>query len=146
MVDILVVDDDYSIRLALRLVLEDDGYQVFEASDGKEALNFLRCHATSCLVLLDFMMPRLSGADLLRTVSQETSLTRRHIYALVSAVRRFPPDIEGLLPHMGIFILHKPFEVDELHQVVTEMERQLKKRALTHDDISFASNLDDLRN
>lgn len=59
---VLVVDDDPQIRSLLRQVLEEAGHGVEEASDGRQALNAVRQHRPG-LVILDVMMPELSGFD-----------------------------------------------------------------------------------
>jgi DNA-binding NtrC family response regulator len=61
---ILVVDDQRGVRLALASELEEAGYDVVEAADGKEAWN-LFCEASPELVITDMVMPRSDGMDLL---------------------------------------------------------------------------------
>jgi CheY-like chemotaxis protein len=57
-----IVEDDRSIRDAIHEVLEDHGYRLLAASNGKEALEQLRTRAVKpCLILLDVMMPVLDG-------------------------------------------------------------------------------------
>jgi CheY-like chemotaxis protein len=59
---VLVVDDDYAIREMLTEVLEDAGYHVISAENGRHALNQLRDSSTlPCVILLDLMMPVMSG-------------------------------------------------------------------------------------
>jgi CheY-like chemotaxis protein len=59
---ILVVEDDPAIRETLEAVLEDEGYHVRGAANGREALALLRAEAGSpALILLDLMMPVMSG-------------------------------------------------------------------------------------
>lgn len=61
---ILVVDDDAAIREALTLVLEDEGYTVRSAANGRDALQLLRAgEAPPQVILLDLMMPVMSGWD-----------------------------------------------------------------------------------
>ena len=62
---ILVVEDDPDIRELVSEMLAQAGYRVAEAGNGQEALDFLRAHDGPCVVLLDLMMPRLSGLDVL---------------------------------------------------------------------------------
>lgn len=61
---ILVVDDDPSVRELLRQELVTEGYQVREAADGRQALESVREHRPN-LIMLDVMMPELSGFDVL---------------------------------------------------------------------------------
>jgi CheY-like chemotaxis protein len=63
MVDVLVVDDDFDLRDTLQEILQDFGYEVAVASDGCEALDWLRSHELPKLVLLDWMMPVCDGAS-----------------------------------------------------------------------------------
>jgi CheY-like chemotaxis protein len=58
---ILIVDDDEDIREAVRNSLEQQGFYVACASNGHEALQMLRAESAPCLVLLDLLMPVMSG-------------------------------------------------------------------------------------
>jgi CheY-like chemotaxis protein len=62
---ILVVEDDYSIREALREALELEGYLVATAQNGQEGLERMRKIPKPCLVLLDMMMPIMDGRQFL---------------------------------------------------------------------------------
>lgn len=70
---VLVVDDDDDITTLMRDFLEADGYRVLTAADGEEALRAMREHAVDC-VLLDVMMPGLSGFDILRQVRKSSDV------------------------------------------------------------------------
>ncbi len=70
---ILIVEDDPSIRKGLQLNLQVEGYRVLCAADGQEGLRL--CGAESPdLVLLDLMLPRLGGIDLIRELRQHNEL------------------------------------------------------------------------
>jgi CheY-like chemotaxis protein len=71
---ILVVDDDSDIREALAEVLNDGGTRVATARDGYEALEKLECLERPCLILLDMMMPRMSGLEFLEHLSRQPDL------------------------------------------------------------------------
>ena len=58
---ILIVEDDVSVREALAVFLEGEGYSVVEAADGAEALVCLRGSESFGLILLDLMMPVMTG-------------------------------------------------------------------------------------
>jgi DNA-binding response OmpR family regulator len=64
---LLFVEDDDSIRLALRLALEDEGYDVREAPDGRSGLAAFAEHEPD-LVLLDLRLPDMSGFEVCRTI------------------------------------------------------------------------------
>ena len=71
---ILIVDDDLYVRESLREILNDNGYSIEEAVDGKTALDFLTHHPVD-LMLLDLDLPRVNGMDVLRKTVVEFSET-----------------------------------------------------------------------
>lgn len=70
---ILVVDDEVKIVRVVRAYLEKDGYQVIEAQDGHQALDMARKERPH-LVILDLMLPGMSGWDVCRILRQESSV------------------------------------------------------------------------
>lgn len=70
MVDVLIVDDEPTVRRFAARVLTEAGYGVHEATDGEEALDLIYGRATPPdVVLSDVMMPRINGIELLRALS-----------------------------------------------------------------------------
>ena len=61
---ILIVDDEDSIRISLRGILEDEGYTVVEAESGQAAIDYLNANSID-LVLLDVWMPGMDGLETL---------------------------------------------------------------------------------
>src|SRR3954468_1600196 len=92
---VLVVDDDFDIREALSDVLASEGYSVLTAADGSEALETLRGGIRPAVMLLDLMMPRLSGVEVIDALQKDESL--REIPVVVcSANRGYGPDDLGV--------------------------------------------------
>lgn len=75
---ILIVEDDPDVRASLVEVLEDEGYRVETASDGAEALDYLRGAPDELprLILLDMMMPKMDGFEFRAAQSSDTLLSR----------------------------------------------------------------------
>jgi CheY-like chemotaxis protein len=108
---VLVVDDSQSIRQAVRGMLEPQGYQVREATDGDEGLEAIRAESDPMIVLLDYQMERMDGGEVLKTVASEGGPLLNHEYIMISAVAHtFPPDFIELLRSMSIRVLQKPFD------------------------------------
>ena len=109
---VFVVDDDYDIREAVSDVLVSEGYSVLTAADGSEALETLRGGLRPHVMLLDLMMPRLSGVEVIDALRKDESL--REIPVVVcSANRGYGADDLGVL-----HVLRKPVSVDELLDAV----------------------------
>ena len=68
---ILIVDDEYEMRVALETTLKREDYQLVCAEDGKQALEYFE-NQTFDLVLTDVRMPRLSGLELLLAVKERS--------------------------------------------------------------------------
>jgi CheY-like chemotaxis protein len=113
---VLVVDDVDGIREAIRLVLEEAEYTVYEAPDGRPALARLREHPEGMVVLLDVQMPGMDGIAVLRALAADERLVTRHAIVLVSALHpsTLLPDEAALLMQMGVHTLTKPFLTKDL--------------------------------
>ncbi len=70
---VLVVEDEQSLREPLVYLLEKEGYEVFEAADGNEAIELFRS-TNPDIVLLDLMMPGMSGNEVCRVIRQVSNV------------------------------------------------------------------------
>ncbi len=70
MATILIIDDEEIIRVLLRSALEEAGYEVTEAANGREGLELYR-HRQTDLVITDILMPELNGLDMLLELTRE---------------------------------------------------------------------------
>ena len=115
MPSILVVDDELDIRLALADVLADGGRRVATASDGYDALQKLERLERPCLVLLDLMMPRMSGLDFLAHLSDAPGAADVSVLVM-SAHDGLRREAERYRNVRGS--LRKPFDIDGLLSLV----------------------------
>ena len=81
--EVLIVDDDASIRTMLSFVFEDEGFTVIEAADGREALDVLRTEPPA-LMVLDLMMPDVDGVTVLRKRREEAIADDTRILVLTA--------------------------------------------------------------
>jgi DNA-binding response OmpR family regulator len=107
---ILVVEDDAGIRDLLLIVLHDNGYSVATAHTGREALEAMHTRLPD-LVLLDLMLPDMTGWAFLRARESERVLTEVPILVISAAG---PSGIDEAQSLGAPVFLPKPFEVDEL--------------------------------
>ena len=107
---VLVVDDQEINRDALGFILEDD-YELLYAENGREAMEQIRAHANEIsLVLLDLMMPVMSGFEVLDTVEKDELLN--HIPIIVLTADK-SAELQALQMGAADFIT-KPFDVPEV--------------------------------
>lgn len=71
---ILIVDDEYKMRRLMRNFLEVNGHRILEAADGEEALDIFYANKDIDLVILDVMMPKISGFDVLMEIRSSSSV------------------------------------------------------------------------
>jgi CheY-like chemotaxis protein len=115
---VLIVDDDDSIRESLATLLEEEGYGVLLASNGKDALALLQRVDEPLVVLLDWMMPEMTGQDVLQMVLREPAGLYRHAYLVLSAAVTAREQVARFAESLGVRVFTKPFEIDELLEAV----------------------------
>src|SRR3954447_19597056 len=107
---VLVVEDEIPVRELLVYVLRDEGHEVMEARDGAEALRLLDSYpdpsAHICLILLDMMLPRVGGLQVLQ------HLAERGVYIPVIAMSASRRHLEEAESRGAYGVLPKPFDLD----------------------------------
>jgi CheY-like chemotaxis protein len=113
---VLVVDDDPSIRRMIVAALRRDepAYTFLEAPNGREALELMRSQQPD-IVVLDLMMPIVSGWDVLRERSENADL--RRIPVIVVSANREPALVDAVNAGICAF-LPKPFDIGALSALV----------------------------
>jgi CheY-like chemotaxis protein len=108
---VLVVEDDLDIRESLEQILEIEGYEPLLAENGQAAVEMLKQGERPCLILLDLMMPVMSGWEFLR-VQRENTLIATIPVIVVSAAgdRAKSTSANGFIK--------KPIELENLLEVV----------------------------
>lgn len=123
---VLVVDDDAAIRWLVHAALEEAGYTVSEAPDGKPALEHLQASQEDMVVVLDLMMPGMDGLTLLERIAADASFARRHAYVVMTACRQpFPMPVVNVFKQLGVRVMQKPFELDVLTATVEQAANRL---------------------
>jgi len=106
--NILVIDDEIQIRRLLKIGLEDSGYSVFEAEDGKRGIQELINHKPS-IVLLDLGLPDEDGLIVLKKIREFSDVP-----VIILSVRNSEKDIITALDSGANDYITKPFNIGEL--------------------------------
>jgi CheY-like chemotaxis protein len=114
---VLVVDDDRAIREMLRIALEAEGYGVLTFRDGREVLEVLADVDEPAVVLLDLMMPGVSGWEVCARLESDPALLGQHRVVAMTA---------GLLPgdrcpEPACALLRKPFPLERLYTLLERL-------------------------
>ena len=116
---ILIVEDHADLRHLIRMMLEFDGYEIYEASDASEGLEMVH-RARPHLLVLDIMLPGgMNGLDLCRLLKTNPALGLPAV-VLVTA-RGQPRDIEAGLAAGADAYLVKPFNSMKLLEIVKRL-------------------------
>ena len=115
---VLLVEDDRDLRDAVAEILEEEGFAVARAENGREALDALRSHGAGkfCLVLLDMRMPVVTGIEFRREQLRDPSIAQVPVVAFAADSRDRE---EAALLGITTFI-SKPVDVLRLLEVVAE--------------------------
>ena len=90
---VVVVEDDAAVRDAVSEALEAEGYRVYSAGDGSEALRVLAQIPTPSLILLDLMMPVMDGWELLARLRRDTRLGGVPVAIVSGTNEHRPPEM-----------------------------------------------------
>jgi CheY-like chemotaxis protein len=94
---VLFVDDDHDLRALVQLVLEERGYRVFTAANGRDAIELLKTIPTPRLVVSDLQMPIMDGWEFVRQLRDGAVFASVPVLVQSSADRTPPLGIIGLL-------------------------------------------------
>lgn len=118
---ILIADDEPNIVLSLEFLLQEAGYRVRVARDGQEALDAVAAELPD-LLLLDVMLPRLSGFDVCQRIRANPAWRQLRVVMLSAKGRAAEVD-KGLALGADAYVT-KPFAIKEL---LAEVTRQLQR-------------------
>jgi DNA-binding response OmpR family regulator len=113
---LLIVDDEPNVRLNFRITLETEGYEIFEARSGEQAVQLLATHSFA-LAILDMRMPGMDGLELLAKIRESGIRVPAMIVTAYS-------DVTHAVKAMklgAIDFLQKPLRPEEFRSIVAEI-------------------------
>jgi DNA-binding NtrC family response regulator len=124
---ILVIDDSKVIRMRVRDMLPEGNFDILEAKDGLEGLNLIRQERPN-LIMLDFLLPKLSGWDVYQELQQEREL--QQIPLVIMSGRKEEVTDKISEPFEYFEFIEKPFEKDQLQDAIKEAIAKSKQTRL----------------
>ena len=128
-INILIIEDEQGISKIIKSYLEKEGYNVYQAFDGKEGLDFFENEQID-LILLDLMIPKISGEDLIKEIRNKSNVPVIMVTAKVSEENI----INGLKLGADDYVT-KPFSPKELMQRIKTVLRRIEKYNIPRADI-----------
>lgn len=107
---IAIIEDDVAIGFSLRVALEDRGHEV-EVFPDPTQVPYASLQAD--VILLDFYMPKMNGADVLKSLRQNASLQHAKVILMSAS-----PHMEEIARSMQVMHLPKPFDLSLLYRMV----------------------------
>lgn len=120
---ILVIDDDETMRAALKRIFENDGYRVLTASDGTQLATVLDDNPIE-LIILDIGLPWINGFELAQMMKEHDDL--RKIPLIFISARRSDTDVRRGFEVGADDYIKKPFDIEQIRKTVTTLMRLAK--------------------
>jgi two-component system response regulator PilR (NtrC family) len=139
---ILIIEDEKSMREVLKILLEEEGYEITAASNGLEGMGYLRDDIFD-LVVTDIKMPKADGFEVLKKVKELSPST---IVIMITAFGTTESTIEAM--KLGAYdYIHKPFKIDEIRLIIQKaFERKTlgEELSLLREKIKLSSGLENI--
>lgn len=122
---VMVVEDDADVRLTMTEALEDEGYAVEAAANGREALDILEGGARPDVILLDLMMPVMDGWEFRAAQRRVSELAAIPVIVLTA----YAPTGDALRRLEGTTLLGKPLRLGDLLSALERVSSTKSPRA-----------------
>jgi len=118
-IKLLIVDDQYGIRLLLHEIFKKEGYEVFQAANGFQAIDIVIKDCPD-LVILDMKIPGMDGVEILKRIKE----INKEIKVILMTAYGELDIIEEAKKLGALRYFPKPFDIDEIKKVVREHTSQ----------------------
>lgn len=131
---ILVIDDTTVVRVKVREMLPPGNFQVLEAKDGLEGLNLIRQEEKLSLIMLDFLLPKMSGWDIFQEIQAKPELKKIPLVIMSGRKEEVTEKIPEPFPYFEF--LGKPFDQKQL---ISAIKSAMTKAKQPRQDISVTT-------
>ena len=127
---VLIVDDELCLLASLQEFLEDEGFSVATATNGAEALDLLERGEIPCLMILDLIMPIVTGNQVYERMQNDPRFANVPVLVSTSDPARAPE---------GAFVMKKPIDLDRLLGAVRDHCQAVSSRNAARPAAEIAS-------
>ena len=125
---ILVIDDSRVIQKCVRDMLPPGNFEILEAKDGVEGLNLIRQEHPN-LIMLDFLLPKMSGWEVFQQVQSQTDLQTIPLVLMSGRKEEVTEKIPE--PFEYFAFVEKPFNKKQLIEAIKEAMKKIRSRVVT---------------
>ncbi|GAF21490.1 MULTISPECIES: response regulator [Shouchella] len=111
--NVMIVDDQFGIRVLLTEILQKDGYQMYQAANGKEALDIQELEEID-IVLLDMKIPGMDGVEILKKMKERQPSIKVVMMTAYGELKM----VNEALENGAISYMAKPFDIEDVRQVI----------------------------
>ena len=131
---VLIAEDDKFCATTIKFILESAGYDVILAQNGIEAWQNLQHESAPKLVILDWMMPGMSGIDVLRKLRDKETNENTHTYVIMLTVKTSQEDMQTAREAGTDYYITKPYSKSDLIKLIKLAEKTLSQQQLTQEE------------
>ncbi|MFB4213577.1 response regulator [Shouchella sp. 1P09AA] len=113
--NVMIVDDQFGIRVLLTEILQKDGYQMYQAANGKEALDIQEMEEID-IVLLDMKIPGMDGVEILKKMKERQPTIKVVMMTAYGELKM----VNEALENGAISYMAKPFDIEDVRQVIRQ--------------------------
>lgn len=124
---ILILEDNEGLQMVARLMLETLPYKIVTVSSGRDGLEYLHEHSRTALILLDIMMPGMTGLEFLSIVKQDLVLKKIPIIIQSAVTDRTIQ--EGMAMGASGYV-QKPYTKEELYAAINKLNIKKEEVAM----------------
>jgi DNA-binding response OmpR family regulator len=110
---VMIVDDDPDILISIKQILEAEGYKVYTFDNGEDCLKELDEGKKPTLIILDVMMPTMSGWEIHRKLGERSSWRKIPVIFLTARINE---TAEEMYKRYGVAHIKKPFDIVEFKE------------------------------
>ena len=118
MAKILAVDDSKTVRNMMGSILRSAGYEVIAAEDGEDAIQKLRDHPDTNILIADINMPNMNGFEMLQAMNAYRMLS--NVKTIFVTTEPTPEFIDKIMKQGAFAWIMKPFKPSELCQIIEQ--------------------------
>ena len=134
---VMIVDDDPDIRLSVKQILENSGYKVYSFENGRECMRALNeSKKRPSLIILDIMMPEMSGWEIHRQLDSNPNLCEIPIVFLTGRTNETAKEMYN---RYGTEYIKKPFNIKDFKDCINRIIKSKNKDIFNREKMNYCS-------